>query len=375
MSIGKPYSLFVVVVVCPFAYAYEAGSVELLVDSNQRVSKIHSVEFTGYSTLRVVATSGHQTIVSEIGGQDESIDFTARRLPHDAVRMAGEMLIGLSPLQAEIFDLKQQRLVKTIGVQGVGAWPLVCHKSGVCAWRNGDRIHVAPLLDKSEARDYPLHGSAVLSLDISPDGQLLAAAINEARVRVWSLANGTELPALTMEATPDESILGAPIPRADLMPGLFTFPRPGMATAVRFSPDGSILAAANEIAVHTWKVKTWQRMALLRGYRGRVSAIAFSGDSRNLAVAAEDMAVRLFALGSSASSTEICRLGAIAHFLSLREDSRFIVVGLADGSIELWNVAERALGSLRTAGSQRGRQAYSTLANEVGSTPCGDLVG
>ena len=185
MSIRKAGSLFLVLVVCTFTQGNGTGGVDLVIDSNLRVSKIHSVEFTRNSTLRVVATSGQQTIVSEIGGQNDSIDFTARTLPHRAVSVAGQMLGGLSPLQAEIFDLKQQHRVKTVEVKGIDAWPLVCHDRDFCAWQSGNQIHVAPLLGGDQARDYPLQGSVVLSLDISPDGQLLAAGINQARVRVW----------------------------------------------------------------------------------------------------------------------------------------------------------------------------------------------
>ena len=128
MSIAKAVSLSLVLLVCTSAQGNGKGGVELVIDSSLRVSKIHSVEFTGNSTLRVVATSGQQTMVSEIGGQDDSIDFTARTLPHNAVSVAGEMLVGLSPLEAEIFDLKQQHRVKTVEVQGIDAWPLVCHE-------------------------------------------------------------------------------------------------------------------------------------------------------------------------------------------------------------------------------------------------------
>ena len=42
--------------------------------------------------------------------------------------------------------------------------------------------------------------------------------------------------------------MGALVPLGDLMPRSLTFPRPGLATAVHFSPDGSGLAGANETA-------------------------------------------------------------------------------------------------------------------------------
>jgi WD40 repeat protein len=325
-------------------FAQSAG-VELVLEKPQgdQNSAIHAVSFTDQSTLRVVLTHGRDTEIVGIGGQDNAVRFTASMLSHNAVALAGDMLVGLAPLQAEIFDLKRQKQVGALKVDGIDAWPLSC-ESAICAWQSGGNIHVEPILGRGQKYEWAVGEAAVLSLHISPDARIVAAGLNEPRVRLWSLRDGSEFPSLPLEATPDSSILGAPVSVQDIVPRSFVFPRPGMATVVRFSPDGTLLAAANETAIHVWNARTGERIGFLRGYKGRVAAMAFGADSRTLVVASEDRTVRLFRLGQQ-TPLEICTVSSLPHFVALRPDGRFAAVGLADGSIELWSVTKRFLGA------------------------------
>jgi WD40 repeat protein len=347
MRRGKTLYLFLLISVSSFAQGRSSQSVELVVDqgaNSDEERKIQSVDFKDDSTLRVLFSHGRDTTVLQIGGDENSATFGAPMLAHNAASLAGNTLVALAPLQAEIFDLRRQRAIKTLKVDGIDAWPLVCEEKGLCAWQSGEKLHVEPFGEGGRSFDFQVGQSAVLSLGISPDRQFLAAGLNEARVRVWRLRDGQELPALPMEATSDGSLVGAPVSVGDVVPRSFVFPRPGMATVVRFSPDGLILAAANETGVHLWTVKNWERSALLRGYQGRVSALAFA-DSRTVAVASEDKVVRLFRFGQQPSVVEVCRLAVMPHFLAVRKDGGFVAAGFADGSIELWNTTKKELGA------------------------------
>jgi hypothetical protein len=260
------------------------SNVELVVDQGAGgavAAKIDSLDFTDQSTLRAVVTHGGDTSVARIGTDESYVHFLAALLPHTAVSFASDMLVGLAPLQAEVFDLKRERRVSTRKVDSVDAGPLACANSGLCAWQSGAAIRVEPILGQGRGRDFPIGQDAVLSLDISPDSKFLAAGINESRVRLWNLEVGRELPSLAMESTPDGSVLGAPISLQGVSPKLLVVPHPGMATVIHFSPDGSFLAAANETGVHLWRPSSGERKFLLGGYRGRVSAMAISGDSRS----------------------------------------------------------------------------------------------
>jgi hypothetical protein len=339
--------LWIISVLLPAAFSQRGGSnAELVVDPGANgagKTRIHALEFTDQSTLRAIVTDGRDTSIARIGGDEDSVHFLAGILPHTAVSVVGDTLVGLAPLQVEVFDVKRERRISTLKVDSVDAWPLTCANNGLCAWQSGEAIHVEPVSGRGSSRNFFVGQDAVLSLDISPDGKLLAAGINQARVRLWNLADGQELPALPMESTTARSGLAAPFSLQGISPRLLVLSRPGMATVVRFSPDGSLLAAANETGVHLWHASSGQRDGLLSGYQGRVSAMAFSGDSRSLAVASEDKVVRLFTLSEQRKALEVCRVPTPPSFLALRADSRFLAAGFADGVVDLWNTGTKAL--------------------------------
>ena len=325
------------------------SGIELVIDpqpGDSGSTTIHSVSFLDDSTLRVVFTNGRSTQIAQIGGQENSLAFNASMLGHHAASVVGNTLIALAPLQAELYDIRRQRQINTLKVDGIDAWPLACGERGLCAWQSGSQLHVEPVSGAGQRSDWPVGQSAVLSLDFSPNERILAAGINEARVRLWNLAEGRELPPLEMEATADGSTLGAPASLNEVLPRSFVFPRPGMATAVRFSPDGSLLAAANETGVHIWRVATRERVSLLRGYKGRLAAMSFGSDSRTLVIASEDKVIRLLRLGQQQRTTEICKLLRMPHFVALRGDAAFVALGFSDGSIELWNTNKKTLAAV-----------------------------
>lgn len=349
MQGGKAVYLFLLFSMTAPPQERSSPGVELIIErgaSGDDETRIHSVDFKDDSSLQVLFTHGSDTTVLQIGGEENSVKFRASRLGigGNAASLAGNTVVVLASSQAEVIDMRRQRVVKTLKVDGSGGWPLTCEATGLCAWQSGDKIHVEPLGGVGKRFNSPIGQSAVLSLDISPDGKFLVAGLNEPSIRVWRLSDGRELSALPMDATRDSSLLGAPLSVRDVVPKNFVFPRPGMATVVRFSPDGSVLAAANETGVHLWRVGSWQRIELLRGYQGRVSALSFA-DSRTIVVASEDKIIRLFRFGEQSEVVEVCRLPAMPHFIAARKDGGVVAAGLADGSIQLWNTAKKTLGA------------------------------
>ena len=70
--------------------------------------------------------------------------------------------------------------------------------------------------------------------------------------------------------------------------------------------------------------------------------MAFSGDSRSLAVASEDKVVRLYSLSEKPEMVEVCRVAASPSLLALRADGRFLAAAFADGVVDLWNTRTKA---------------------------------
>jgi WD40 repeat protein len=71
--------------------------------------------------------------------------------------------------------------------------------------------------------------------------------------------------------------------------------------AVTFSPDGKLFAAASELGpAKLWEATTFQDVATLRGVLQSVDSVAFSPDSKRLAIGSSGIeAIKLWDVGSS----------------------------------------------------------------------------
>jgi RNA polymerase sigma factor (sigma-70 family) len=150
---------------------------------------------------------------------------------------------------------------------------------------------------------YENYTSAVV---FAPDGKSLAAGATDNRIRLWDVATGRERHTLRghgwyvtgLAFAPDGATLysaswDGTIRRWDVAKGK-ELPAPvGYATGVTvaFAPDGARLASAGGPAVHVWDAATGRRLLTLEG---GASALAFSPDSRILAAADGKLSVRLW---------------------------------------------------------------------------------
>jgi WD40 repeat protein len=149
---------------------------------------------------------------------------------------------------------------------------------------------------------------AISELEFSPDGKVLLAARGTTVCR-WEVATGKELPAFRVPRTAGFTrCFAAPDGRTLLLTGFeqTTGPRqrlyfldatsgrllreivPGENTPLllcAFAPDGKTLAVKDESMVHLWEVASGQERGRLQTPGRFITALAFSPDSRVLAVA------------------------------------------------------------------------------------------
>ena len=149
------------------------------------------------------------------------------------------------------------------------------------------------------------HGAFVWTVDFSPDGKLLAAGDLKGKVKVWDILNKQVIQtlkvdsklALVVKFSPDNRILvGAGIagevklwtlPDWQLQGTLITG---GTVTSLAFSPDGKVLATANNL----WSMDSGAHIISLRGHTNKVNSVAFSPDGTILASGSEDAILRIW---------------------------------------------------------------------------------
>ncbi len=172
----------------------------------------------------------------------------------------------------------------------------------------------------------PAHPKGANSVAFSPDGLLLASTGNDALVRLWETS---------------DFLSGQPVePVAVMIGGAVTVP------AIRFSPDGSLVASIDLQAIRLRDPATQRLVRTLRSETSMFT-ITFSPDGQWLAAGELGSQVRIWDLASG-DEKALLRAGvgsadparAFVWSLDFSPDGKLLAAGSSVGTITLWTLAD-----------------------------------
>jgi WD40 repeat protein len=155
--------------------------------------------------------------------------------------------------------------------------------------------------------------AALTAIALAPDNRLLAGADLQGRIYLWDVATGKKLHE-SKEAR-------------EQFTGLY------------FSPNGAFLAGTLDTGVRLWDAKTGKRLRKYEGHEGPIAAVAFSGDSKRLASAAQDQTIRLWEVESEEELRKLSLGERLPMSLAFAPNGKTLAAGTASGAVQLWDLA------------------------------------
>lgn len=111
--------------------------------------------------------------------------------------------------------------------------------------------------------------------------------------------------------------------------------------AVAFSPDSKLVAAAGaDRAIRIWEVETGKPVAVIEDHADWVLDIAFSPDGKRLASASRDKTAKVFDVEKKESLVTFPGHSDIVYTVSFTPDGKLVATGGGDSQIRLWNPDE-----------------------------------
>jgi WD40 repeat protein/serine/threonine protein kinase len=176
----------------------------------------------------------------------------------------------------------------------------------------GAGVEVWNVAAERKRLDFREHKVAVRAVVYSADGKRLASAAGDGSVKVWDADRGTVI---------------------------YSWRQRHAVTCLALSPDGRFLAAGGEDGVRVWdaagKDVPWY-MTLPTGVR--VTGLAFSPDSKRLARASDDAAVRIWDVTRQRELLTLKPKGVV-HGLAFSSDAEGRRLALAGDPVSIWDVA------------------------------------
>ncbi|MFC2106186.1 WD40 repeat domain-containing protein [Candidatus Bipolaricaulota bacterium] len=205
------------------------------------------------------------------------------------------------------------------------------------------RVQVLSVIDGTVLRELASHDEAVTSVSFSPDGRWLASSGRDGWVHVTDLLDETDSFALLHQ---------------------------GVVHEVEFSPQGTYLGTVGESRmIRLWDVDTWDELDSIEGHTDTVFALAFSPAEDWIVTGAggSDPSIRAWNLATGAELQNDLYEGTVSDIeYSPRSSDRHVSIAGSQRMIRLWEVDRGSM--LHNVGRFQGAVsdvAYSSAGNTL----------
>jgi WD40 repeat protein len=156
--------------------------------------------------------------------------------------------------------------------------------------------------------------NSAISIDISPDGQMVAVGDTSGLVYLWNISTNQLL--ATFEG------------------------HTNWVWSVAFSPDGNTLASSsNDASVRLWDVPSGQCLRVLTEHTGCVWSVSFSPDGQRFASGSDDRTVRVWNLQGECLQILKGHTQNV-HSVHFSPDNQTLASGSRDTSVRIWNAID-----------------------------------
>ena len=249
--------------------------------------------------------------------------------------------------------------IEEISVSPSGRWVAVATISGISIYdTNNPEDEVVYLPNQS-----------IRSIDISSNGEVVAAGLQDGRIVILNLADGSivqefeahEGPVLSIVISNDNLNLASGgddnlVKLWDLETGQIqlTFTEHyGRINDLDFSPDNSSLASgSSDSRVIVWDIATGEALKIYDPQLGSITTLAFSPDGTYLASGSSDFSTYIFNLNNDEGLPFVLPGNNIVRDVAFSPDMSQIAIGGDTNSIEIWEFLDEE-------GSYQGYQTLS----------------
>ncbi|WP_051452189.1 TIR domain-containing protein [Actinospica robiniae] len=258
-----------------------------------------------------------------------------------------------------LFEIPSGRLLHEIQAHRASVWPIAFHP-----YRN----HFASSSSDGETKIWDVgsgervhllrgHGRTTAMARFNQNASLLAACGNDGSVRLWEPSTGQMVQQLRLEDEPFTDALftpGFPVLAAVGQSGRVhlwgesgeylreLFVQTKRVWSIGFSPDGDILATANDDnSVKLWYRTTNRLIHTLADHEGRVRSLDFSADGALLATGCEDGKVRIWdvATGRLLDRADLPVYSRRVYAVDWALSGGLLASASLDGNAQLWDPA------------------------------------